>query len=146
MAFGGALSYNGVDATLAAGIIGSIPATPFYAIPAGGTCSDEPLEDTGFTFGIPSVDTNFNVLVNGYAMTVRNDMFGELLPFGSEDTNPLCNPSGDFTVPLEATISNVLVNGVNAAVPGIAPNSVAPIISADSMKMQTAQTNVILYW
>ncbi len=153
--FGGALSFNGIDGTIAAGIPTGLPPTPptiSIPISAGELCdSGIEVPDISIGFDLPPVKVDSNVLVNGCNMTVKADGFGELLidPIDADLdtlTNVLCNPPDiGFEVPDIASIGNVRVNGIKSAIPDV-PYNIASIIDESKMAMQTAQTNVKLYW
>jgi len=147
MGFGGALSFNGIDATIAAGSL-LIPAVQFPAISiAAVDCYGAPEPTVSFSYSIPAPDISLNVLVNGYSMTVNNDGFGDLNVSGDLSlTLPECSPAEGFSVPDIATAQNILVNGIKAAVPNIPPLTMPPVIDEAKMAMTTLTTNVMLYW
>lgn len=156
MGFGGALSFNGIDATLAAGAVavGSIPAIPPISFPAASIASVScllpiPELSVTFSYSLPPIDIEFNVLVNGCRMTANVDGFGDLNIVGDLSlTKEECGPSeGEgFAVPTIASAQNILVNGIRAALPDIPPLTMPPIIDKAKMAMKTLQTNVMLYY
>ncbi len=147
MGIGGALSFNGIDATIAAGSI-SIPAINFPAVSiAAADCFGIPEPSVNFSYSLPPIDTDFNVTVNSFRMTANADGFGDLNVSGDLGlTKEACNPTEGFAVPDVATAQNILVNEIKAAVPDVPPLVMPPVIDKAKMAMTTLTTNVMLYY
>lgn len=153
MGIGGALSFNAVDSVLAAGVAAGIPPIPPVAFTAisvlAANClgAIEPTVTIGYK--LPTVNVDFNVLVNGFKMTAEADGFGDLDITGDLGlTKTECSPEFGAIVDSAQTAANILVNQVKAAIPDVEPlvENVAAIVDSAKMKMQTATTNVMLYY
>ena len=152
MGFGGALNFNGECATLAAGFsVTAVVPIQFPCILKGSPCNSNILAPVSFSYELPPIETEYNVTVNGFKMTKQVDGFGALKLPALGEVEVSCNPAGGFSVDVEQSISNVTINGINAAIPDVPP-AVAAIpalvsrVNAEALNMKTTVTNVMLSW